>query len=1369
MVQLMRTTFAIFLVFLSTAWAGADDAALSLQFANLKPTLQKFCITCHSTDQQEGELDLERFSTLDNVRANLKLWPRMIQQLKTREMPPKDQLQPTDAQREQLIDWVRQLLDHEALSRAGERGLVPLHRLSNAEYDNVIRDLTGVDLGPTREFPADGAAGEGFTNAAEALGMSPALMTKYVAAAKQIADHAVLLPDGFRFSKSATRRDWTDESLAELRSFYRQFSYEGSLPLKPYLVALAEHRDDLNANRTTIESLAKEKRLSPKYLATLWQTLDDSERPFPMDRIRALWNAKPVADVDAIVAEVNSWFDRLWEFPKIGSYTNTHRQRAKDPTFRESNTFTIKLDPESGQNEVVLYLLSRSTSDPPVNVLWDNPRFAAPDLPTLSLCDYESFGPQYEVDYAKLFGDSQAYLAAVHEAAWDSSFSIEQLAAKHNVNVAWLERWIVVADLKPNGNAASGIEPGRNVSAVGWQLLDELAPNPNHPAVNGWRPKGAELPILITNSSDQAENVPGRMSPRSVAVHPTPTEFVAAVWKSPIAGRVSVSGKIIDAHSSCGNGVAWWLEKQSPTRSSIISEGTVDLGKSTQLNSVELNVAQGDHVLLAVDAREASHVCDLTEIVLTIREVKESGRRWDLASDIASDVTVGNPHSDSYGNRDVWSFVKGAAKDRPAGSNTSNGESILSRWRSAASMPKGERDAAELASQLQKLLVGMPPTDKADPNRVLYDRLVSFSGPLLRDIDAAKLSKPLEESRFGLPKQRFGNHPAGKPVDPNTLVVSTDQVLELRLPAALFRDYQFVVDGKLDAGSDAAAVQLQVLSHVPGDLAWDASLPVVANAEGQKRFLAGIAEFRRIFPPNICYPHIIPLDEVVCLKTFHREDEPLRSLFLDETQTAELERLWNEHRFITKFPIVENEYLPLFIGFVTQDQPKELVQFFEDKRPEFQSWADEFETEFDLAAPKQMELLFDFASRAYRRPLLASESRSLETLYRTLREKGTDHEDAFRSLISRVLMSPSFLLQLEQANGTETGPANDWQIASRMSFFLWGSIPDDELLNVAASGKLSDTKVLAKQTQRMLKDDRVRSLAMEFGTQWLGVRGFDQYKDKNEKLFPAFDSALRTAMHEESIQIFRHLFQNNGPVADLVDADYTFLNETLAKHYGIAGIVGPDWRRVDDVQKHGRGGILGLASVQTKQAGASRTSPILRGNWVVETLLGERLPQPPPNVPQLPESEIGNGGLTMREITRRHVSAPQCASCHQRIDPFGLALEAYDPIGRRRDKDLGGLVIDASAKLADGTEFDDINGLRQYLVTHKKNTIIRLFYQRLLGYALRRSVSISDQVLLDEMMVATHNGDAGINQAIIKVVQSPQFRSAGDPPVNTSN
>src|SRR5262245_55764350 len=222
----------------------ADE--LVVYTATVLPLVKQYCLGCHSAKTKKGGLDLERFATLDELRKDVKVWQGVAEQVEAGEMPPREKPQPTAEEKKRLVGWVRDFLDAEAKARSGDPGHVPLRRLSNAEYNYTVRDLTGVDLQPAREFPTDGAAGEGFANAAEALGdISPALFTKYLNSAKEIADHAVLLPDGFRFSMSKTRRDWTDEGVERLRAFYHRFTPDGDLHVKPYIAALIKHRDEL--------------------------------------------------------------------------------------------------------------------------------------------------------------------------------------------------------------------------------------------------------------------------------------------------------------------------------------------------------------------------------------------------------------------------------------------------------------------------------------------------------------------------------------------------------------------------------------------------------------------------------------------------------------------------------------------------------------------------------------------------------------------------------------------------------------------------------------------------------------------------------------------------------------------------------------------------------------------------------------------------------------------------------------------------------------------------------------------------------------------------------------------------------------------
>ena len=419
--------------------------------------------------------------------------------------------------------------------------------------------------------------------------------------------------------------------------------------------------------------------------------------------------------------------------------------------------------------------------------------------------------------------------------------------------------------------------------------------------------------------------------------------------------------------------------------------------------------------------------------------------------------------------------------------------------------------------------------------------------------------------------------------------------------------------------------------------------------------------------------------------------------------------------------------------------------------------AADFRNRFLRDEPVQLDALVDFAARVYRRPLSGGEKDRLRELYRRLRDEEMDHEEAFRLTLARMLVSAPFLYRLEEAPAGPGGPVSDWELANRLSYFLWSSLPDEELRSLAAAGRLRDPEVLSRQARRLLRDPRVRRLATEFACQWLHIHEFDTLDEKSEKHFPEF-AGLRADMYEESIRFFADLFQRDASLLTLLDSDHTFLNPRLARFYGVDGVEGDGWRRVDGVRPLGRGGILGFATTLARQSGASRTSPILRGNWVSEVLLGEKLPRPPRDVPQLPPDEIATDGLTVRELVARHSSDPQCSGCHLKIDPFGFALEGYDAIGRLRRHDLGGRVIDTRTTLPDGTEIDGLSGLRDYLVQKRRDAIFGQFYRKLLGYALAREVQLSDQPLLNEMQDRMAENDYRFSVAVDMIVRSRQFR-----------
>ncbi|HVK58546.1 MAG TPA: DUF1592 domain-containing protein, partial [Candidatus Kapabacteria bacterium] len=405
---------------------------------------------------------------------------------------------------------------------------------------------------------------------------------------------------------------------------------------------------------------------------------------------------------------------------------------------------------------------------------------------------------------------------------------------------------------------------------------------------------------------------------------------------------------------------------------------------------------------------------------------------------------------------------------------------------------------------------------------------------------------------------------------------------------------------------------------------------------------------------------------------------------------------------------------------------------------------------------RQLESLVEFASKAYRRPLLPGERDELRSLYQTLRANELPHEEAFRSILARIFVSPAFLYRLENSPQIEdTARVSGWEFATRLSYFLWSSQPDDELRARATSGNLHDGTVLTEQVNRMLRNTRIDRLAREFALAWLHVYDFETLDEKSERHFPEF-VALRGAMQQEVELFFTDLFQNDRSVLSIFESDYTFLNEPLARHYGIAGVQGSSFRRVDGIKKHSRGGILSMAATLAKQSGASRTSPILRGNWISEVIVGEKLPKPPKGVPPLPE-DAASESLSMREIVEKHTTDPRCANCHSRIDGYGFAMEAFDAIGRVRNSDAG-QPVDTQSKLHDGTPVVGFEDLRAYLVNQKRDVVVQQFCRKLLGYALGRAVMLSDRPLIAEMQRSLEANHFKVSAAVKTIVMSRQFQ-----------
>jgi hypothetical protein len=813
-------------------------------------------------------------------------------------------------------------------------------------------------------------------------------------------------------------------------------------------------------------------------------------------------------------------------------------------------------------------------------------------------------------------------------------------------------------------------------------------------------------------------------------------------------------------HVGCGVGTQWSLQVWRGSTRQVLISGTNNPGQRMPIPPVEpVELRRGDAICLLVGARQENASCDLTAIDLTIRS---DDREWDLARDVSADIVAANPHADHYGNAAVWHFA--AEADAPGTCWTIPTGSLVARWMAAT----GSEDRGSLASELERLLGGIAANLPEDsPDRELRSTLLSATGPLLARIelrDAAQAGVvDTGGAAVGIDSVLFGSHPHGLPVDAQDLCIQAPASLSVTIPAELAAGCEFVTAAAIhpQAGDDAS-VQLQADTVGHDDLAAGIpearpSLPILARKDSVawRQFEKACAEFRDLFPKALCYARIVPVDEVVTLNLFYREDDQLQRLMLDESQKQELDRLWDELLFISQEPVELVDAFEQLLEYASQDRD-DVVNSFKPLRPAFHARAAAYRQRMADAEPLHLERLVAFAERAYRRPLRPAETRELLDLYAELRRDELTHEQAFALTLARVLVAPAFLYKVEMPGpGAGTHPLNDDELATRLSYFLWSSLPDTELLETAAAGRLQEPEVLRGQARRMLGDQKSRRLAEEFGTQWLHVHGFSQHDDKSAEVFPTF-AGLRGAMEEETIRFLADFFRNGLPIPMLLDADHTFLTEDLAKHYGIDGVTGPQWRRVDGMRKQGRGGILGLATTLATQAGASRTSPILRGNWLSEVVLGEKLPKPPKNVPQFPE-QIPEG-LTERQMTALHSGNAACAKCHRRIDPFGFSLEHFDAIGRFRVHDAAGHPIDATTQLMDGTAIEGHEGLRRYLLTQRADVFERQFCRKLLGYALGRSVQLSDDPLLDDIQAKLVANGHGVHVAIEAIVSSRQFR-----------
>ncbi|MFN0111928.1 MAG: DUF1592 domain-containing protein [Blastocatellia bacterium] len=594
----------------------------------------------------------------------------------------------------------------------------------------------------------------------------------------------------------------------------------------------------------------------------------------------------------------------------------------------------------------------------------------------------------------------------------------------------------------------------------------------------------------------------------------------------------------------------------------------------------------------------------------------------------------------------------------------------------------------------------------------------------------------------------------------------------------------------------------------------DPDLIVPAGQRG--KYEAAFGRFSQVFPTAFClrergrfYP-ITSMDKERYLGAglhsqlgYFRDDTPLIELILDEAQKKELDTLWHEFDFIADYTL--RNYTQ-FIGggaralAVNRDQHKgfateaaifavrdrHLARTTPDTDPRIVEAIRQYfanaNTRLRLleqarlaAEPRQLDALLQFAARAYRRPLAQSERDEILADYRQFREQNKlSHEEAMRASISSLLVSPSFLYRVDLVDAQAQPAANTnasagaqyrrlsaYSLASRLSYFLWASMPDDELLAHAAAGDLDKPAVLTAQVRRMLKDERLRGMATEFAGNWLDFRRFEDHNAVDRERFPSFTNQLREAMFEEPIRFLTDLFQQDRPATELIYGKHTFVNGALARHYGIPspGITpgkADTWFRVDNAFDYGRGGLLPMAVFLTRNASGLRTSPVKRGYWVARRVLGDVIPPPPPTVPELPQDEA-KADLSVRELLAKHRENKACAACHARFDSFGLVFEGYGPVGERRANDLAGRAVDARASFPDGSQGIGIEGVQKYIRAKRERDFLNNLNAKLLAYALGRSLMLSDEPLLEAMQNRLAANGHRVSALIETIVTSPQF------------
>ncbi len=1090
---------------------GASSAADADAYRDkIQPYMTTYCRECHAGEKAKGELDLDKFAKTADVIDSFRRWKHVIEFIRAGEMPPEDTKQPSITESNQVVAAIEAILITEAKKHADDPGMVLPRRLSNTEYDLAVRDLTGVDIRPTKDFPVDPAGGEGFDNTGEALRMSPNLAKKYLGAAQRVADHLVLKPDGIVFAPFPVTSYNEQKKLTEQAVI--DFYADHAVDIVDYIEAAWRYRYRAEeASSVRIEDWATPRHLSGKYLALVWHFLNTADANAPLNReIQTQWGALPAP-------------------------TAATERPAELPTLQET-----------------IVTLRRLMSPPPPQLIQAN----AGNWPINHL-------------------DFRAKVAKRRDQFDLAAFKSSAL-------------------LRP----------------IRFPAPDAKAP-----------------------------------APRSLFIrfeHGFSTDDAFVLIKGPLFSLADHLPRNDDERKNHKlETFRSWLERTDAQRADALKFGRDPDGKEIDVDSFIVKVPSTIEIPLSVE-----------------RQRELQGRHLLFPCEL-----------DATRSPNGSVFVQ-ATWDAPPSRRLTTETQHLVRPESAM--------AQELAAAATPFCHTFPDEfAHVDDSRGLAAGFHLVEG-FFRD------DRPLVEK-----------------------VLSDSENAELD---KLWQDLDFV--------TESAETLLR------GFVWFERSEREVLHDE---RF-----DFLRSEDPQ--------LNEEGLLGRFER-------VYLDKLG---VQRIGDTLEAATP-----NDLYLMVHGFFN-DIRKGLARHQELLRD---------------AEPRGLEDLSRFAERAYRRPFRPEEQESMRTLYRALRNEGQSVEGALRGVLTAILMSPHFCYYVPTvAEGSGTAPLKDEDLAMRLSLFLWSSLPDQELRTVAVAGGLQDEKQLLDQTRRMLKDPRMNRFVREFLGQWLRYRDYLDKDPINAAAYPGYNDELREAIFEEPVRMATFLIQNDRPVTELLSSDVTFVNHALANHYGgdlqrqflaqsASGDIKADdgWRMVQNLKGEGRGGLMGMAIILTKNSAGERTSPVKRGFWTVHHLLGQHFPPPPADVPELPKSEK-EASHTIRDLLKSHVANARCAMCHKHFDSLGLAMEGFDAIGRTRTQDSAGRVIDNRAELPNGTSAQGIPELVQYIEQHRKQEFVRTLCRKFLGYALGRSVKLSDEPLVLEMESALQSHEDRFSALFETVVRSPQFR-----------